>query len=79
LCEGTFGRSVSNGQEKQQVTRGVRASASLWAGALQLKALGPNAVLIALAISAVCIIVVSLLTKNVAISEKVVSEGNRHL
>ncbi len=42
----------------------------------QLPALGPNAVLIALATSAVCIIVISLLTQNVKNDPRFVSEGN---
>lgn len=42
----------------------------------QMKALGPNAVLIALAASAVCIVVISLLTQNVKNDPKFVSEGN---
>jgi len=42
----------------------------------QLPALGPNAVLIALTVSAVCIVVISLLTKNVKNDPRFVSEGN---
>jgi hypothetical protein len=42
----------------------------------QVKALGPNAVLIALAASAVCIIVISIMTKNVKNDPRFISEGN---
>jgi SSS family solute:Na+ symporter len=42
----------------------------------QMPALGPNAVLIALTASAVCIVVISLLTQNVKNNPKFVSEGN---
>lgn len=41
----------------------------------QLKILGPNATLIGLAASAVVVIVVSLLTKNVKNSDSLVSDG----
>ena len=65
------------GTKNSKVTPwGARVGIVVGAVLSQLTVLGPNAVLIALAISAICIIVVSLLTKNVAISEKVVSEGN---
>jgi SSS family solute:Na+ symporter len=71
------GEVYQMGRKNSKVTPwGARVGIVVGAVLSQLKALGPNALLIALAISAVCIIVVSLLTKNVAISEKVVSEGN---
>ena len=71
------GEAYQMGTKNSKVTPwGARVGIVVGAVLSQLTALGPNAVLIALAVSAVCIIIVSLLTKNVAISEKVVSEGN---
>ena len=55
---------------------GARAGIVTGAVLSQLPALGPNAVLIALAASAACIVVISLFTKNVKNDPRFVSEGN---
>ncbi len=71
------GETFEMGKKNSKVTPwGARVGIVVGAVLSQIPALGPNALLIALAVSAVCIIIVSLLTKNVAISEKVVSQGN---
>ena len=71
------GEANEMGKKNSKVTPwGARVGILVGAVLSQVKALGPNALLIALVISAVCIVVVSLLTKNVANSAKLVSEGN---
>jgi SSS family solute:Na+ symporter len=65
------------GKKNSKVTPwGSRVGIVVGAVLSQVKALGPNAILIALAASAVCIIVVSLLTRNISNNPKFVSEGN---
>lgn len=65
------------GKKNSKVTPwGARVGIVVGAVLSQLKALGPNAILIALCASAVCIVVVSLITKDVANDPKFVSEGN---
>ncbi len=65
------------GKRNSKVTPwGARVGIVVGSVLSMLPQLGPNAVLIALAVSAVCVVVVSLLTKNVKINPKLVSEGN---
>ncbi|MGI6585352.1 MAG: sodium:solute symporter family protein [Lutisporaceae bacterium] len=65
------------GKKNSKVTPwGARVGIVVGAVLSQLNALGPNAILIALCASAVCIVVVSLITKDVANDPKFVSEGN---
>lgn len=65
------------GKKNSKVTPwGARVGIVVGAVLSQVKALGPNAVLIALAASAVCIVVISLITKNIDNNPKFVSEGN---
>jgi Na+/proline symporter len=65
------------GKKNSKVTPwGARVGIVVGAVLSQVTALGPNAILIALCASAVCIIVVSLITKNIDNNPKFVSEGN---
>ena len=65
------------GKKNSKVTPwGARVGIVVGAVLSQISALGPNAVLIALAASAVCIVVVSLVTKDIDNNPKFVSEGN---
>lgn len=65
------------GKKNSKVTPwGSRVGIVVGAILSQVKALGPNAILIALCASAISIVVVSLATKNVALNPKFVSEGN---
>ncbi|MDF2948510.1 MAG: sodium:solute symporter [Sedimentibacter sp.] len=65
------------GKKNSKVTPwGSRVGIVVGAVLSQVTALGPNAILIALAASAVCIIVISLLTRNISNNPKFVSEGN---
>lgn len=71
------GLQPTMGKKNSKVTPwGSRVGILVGAVLSQVSALGPNAILIALCASAVSIVVVSLLTKNVKISPEYVSEGN---
>ncbi|HHZ01587.1 MAG TPA: sodium:solute symporter family protein [Tissierellia bacterium] len=65
------------GKKNSKVTPwGARVGIVVGAVLSQVKALGPNAILIALCASAVAIVVISLVTKNIDNNPKFVSEGN---
>ncbi len=65
------------GKKNSKVTPwGSRVGIVVGAVLSQLSALGPNAILIALCASAVSIVVISLLTKNVTPNPKYISQGN---
>ena len=65
------------GKKNSKITPwGARVGIVVGAVLSQLKALGPNGILIALLASAVSIVVVSIATKNVVPNPKFVSEGN---
>ncbi len=71
------GADYKMGTKNSRVTPwGARVGIVVGAVLSQVTALGPNAILIALLASAVCIVVVSLATKNVKNHPKLVSEGN---
>ncbi len=71
------GKGLVMGKKNSRITPwGSRAGIVVGAVLSQIPALGPNAILIALCASAVCIVVISLATKNVTPNPKYVSEGN---
>lgn len=71
------GETYEMGRQNSKVTPwGARVGIVVGAICSQLPVFGSNAVLYALAISSVCIIVVSLLTRNVKNNAKFISEGN---
>lgn len=71
------GLEPTMGKKNSKVTPwGSRVGIIVGAVLSQVKALGPNAILIALVASAVSIVVISILTRNVKNDPKFVSEGN---
>jgi len=71
------GLDPTMGKKNSKVTPwGSRVSIIVGAVLSQVSALGQNAILIALGASAVSLVVVSLLTKNVSPNPKFVSQGN---
>lgn len=73
------GKEYTMGVQNSKVTPwGARCGIVVGAVLSQITALGPNAVLIALGCSAVVLVVVSILTKNVPNNPKFVSKGNEH-